>query len=79
IGPRNQSHQQNNVKWRRFNRQDFLGDKDGVPPKFEKRMSLNNSDWSLTIYNLQEDDSGLYEALSRFEDETLAAFTLTVE
>lgn len=42
-------------------------------------MSLNDLDWSLTILNLQEDDSGLYEALSKQEDETLAAFTLTVE
>lgn len=79
ISPRNQSHQQDSVKWRRFNRRDFLGDKDGVPPRFKKRMSLNDSDWSLTIHNLQEDDSGLYEALSKHEDETLAAFTLKVE
>ncbi|XP_058639292.1 uncharacterized protein si:ch1073-220m6.1 isoform X2 [Onychostoma macrolepis] len=79
ISPRNQSHQQGNVKWRRFNRRDYLGDKDGVPPRFKKRMSLNNSDWSLTIQDLQEDDGGLYEALSKHEDVILAAFTLIVE
>ncbi|XP_073691701.1 uncharacterized protein [Garra rufa] len=79
ISPRIQSHQPKNVKWRRFNRKLFLGDKDGVSSRFEKRMSLNLSDWSLTIYNLQEDDSGQYEALSRDEDITLAEFTLTVE
>ncbi len=79
ISLRNQSHQHNNVNWRRFNRRELLGDRDGVPGKLKIRMSLNYSDWSLTILNLQEDDSGLYEALSKHEEQTLAAFTLKVE
>ncbi|RXN19040.1 SLAM family member 9-like protein [Labeo rohita] len=73
------SHPVQDIYYDRSYRKDYLGDKDGVPPNFKKKVSLNHSDWSLTIYNLQENDSGLYEALSHFEDETLAAFTLTVE
>ncbi|XP_059357588.1 uncharacterized protein LOC132096315 [Carassius carassius] len=78
ISPRNQSHVQEPV-WRRFNRQELLANSKGVSPKYRNRMSLNISDWSLTIYDLQENDSGQYEALSNFEDDVLTAFTLTVE
>lgn len=57
----------------------MLTDAKEVSPHFEKRMILNVSDWSLTIHNLEENDSGLYEALEKWEQETLAAFTLSVE
>ncbi|KTG04536.1 hypothetical protein cypCar_00046801 [Cyprinus carpio] len=79
INPRNQSHRLTKVGWHRFNRIEMLTDSDEVSPHFKKRMSLNISDWSLTIHNLEENDSGLYEALEKWEQETLAAFTLSVE
>lgn len=77
ISPRNQSL--TNVGWRRFKRKEELTDAKEVSPHFEKRMSLNFSDMSLTIHNLEENDSGLYEAIKKWESEPLAAFTLTVE
>lgn len=68
------------VVWRRFDRKELLANSDdGVSPDYKNRMKLNISDWSLTINNLQEDDSGLYEALTKWEKESLAAFTLAVE
>ncbi|XP_016347542.1 uncharacterized protein LOC107692846 [Sinocyclocheilus anshuiensis] len=78
ISPRNRSHLQEPV-WRRFNRKELLANSMGVPTKYRKRMSFNVSDWSLTIHDLQENDSGQYEALSNFEEDILTAFTLTVE
>lgn len=70
---------QTKVVWRRFNRKELLANSDGVPPDYEKRMKLNFSDWSLTIHNLEGNDSGLYEALTNWERDTVAAFALTVE
>ncbi|XP_048041441.1 uncharacterized protein si:ch1073-220m6.1 [Megalobrama amblycephala] len=70
---------QSKVVWRRFNRKELLANSDGVPPDYEKRMKLNLSDWSLTIHNLEVNDSGLYEALTNWERDTVAAFALTVE
>ncbi|KAK2913308.1 hypothetical protein Q8A67_001707 [Cirrhinus molitorella] len=78
VGPGNQSHWQD-LTWRRFHRTDLLTNSKGVHPTYGKRMSLNLSDWSLTIHNLHESDSGLYEVLDYWEREALAAFTLTVE
>lgn len=77
ISPRNQSL--TNVGWQRLNRKEVLTDAKEVSPHFEKRMSLNVSDMSLTIHNLEENDSGLYEVIKKWESEPLAAFTLTVE
>ncbi|XP_059377390.1 uncharacterized protein LOC132113573 [Carassius carassius] len=77
ISPRNQSL--NNVRWLRFNRKEELTDTKDISPHFEKRIRLNVSDWSLTILNLEENDSGLYEAIQKWEVKPLAAFTLTVE
>ncbi|XP_077083627.1 uncharacterized protein LOC143736810 [Siphateles boraxobius] len=75
ISPRNQSQ----VVWRRFNRKELLANSGGVPPALWEKISLNLSDLSLTVHNLQENDNGLYEALTKWEDKTLAAFDLTVE
>ncbi|XP_051575193.1 uncharacterized protein si:ch1073-220m6.1 [Myxocyprinus asiaticus] len=80
FSQKNQSHQQTQVKWRRFNREEALACPDGVAPNYRNRMEYNLSDGSLTIKNLQENDSGKYEALLGFwEEEILAAYTLIVE
>lgn len=67
------------VVWRRFNRKELLANSEGVPPNYVKRMKLNISDWSLTIHNLEANDSGLYEALTNWEQDIVAAFALSVE
>ncbi|XP_067308158.1 SLAM family member 6 [Pseudorasbora parva] len=78
ISSRNQSHQIADVVWRRFDRKDLLANSKRVNPNFEEKMELE-SDYSLTIHNLQENDSGLYEALTDWETKQLAAFLLKVE
>ncbi|KAK7171136.1 hypothetical protein R3I94_001144 [Phoxinus phoxinus] len=75
ISPRNQSE----VHWRRFDRKELLANSGGVPPGFVRKISLNFSDWSLTVHDLQETDNGLYEALTKWEDNNLAKLNLTVE
>ncbi|XDV19079.1 hypothetical protein PO909_024651, partial [Leuciscus waleckii] len=75
ISPRNQSE----VVWRRFNRRNLLAKSNRVPNVFREKISLNSSDQSLTVHDVQENDNGLYEALTDMEDEILAAFNLTVE
>lgn len=74
ISARNQS----NVVWRRV-KNDLLAKSGKVSPSFVEKISLNSSDWSLTVHNLQENDNGLYEALTEWETLTLGAFNLTVE
>ncbi|XP_043101229.1 uncharacterized protein si:ch1073-220m6.1 [Puntigrus tetrazona] len=74
----NRSHLQD-VMWRRFNRQELLANLKGVHPDIKRRMSLNVLDRSLTIHDLQENDSGMYEALDSWEKESLASYSLTVE
>ncbi|XP_056104301.1 uncharacterized protein si:ch1073-220m6.1 [Rhinichthys klamathensis goyatoka] len=75
ISPGNQSE----VVWRRFDRKVLLAYLEDVSPIFSRKISLNLSDWSLTIHNLQENDTGLYEAVTKWQDTTLAEFKLTVE
>lgn len=79
ISLRNQSLQKTDITWRRFNRQQLLANLHGVPPDLQNRITLNSSDLSLTIKKLNENDSGLYEALQNWERDTVAAYTIIVE
>ncbi|XP_052009836.1 uncharacterized protein si:ch1073-220m6.1 [Xyrauchen texanus] len=75
-----QPHQKTQVKWRRFNRKEILTSPEGVAPNYRNRMEYNFSDGSLTIKNLQKNDSGKYEALlGSWEEQNLAAYTVKVE
>lgn len=74
---------QSTVKWRRTDseistRQLIADNINGVSPFYKERVEMN-SDKSLTINNLQKKDSGIYKALTSWEDKILAEFRLTVE
>ncbi|XP_057199428.1 SLAM family member 7 isoform X2 [Triplophysa rosa] len=70
------------VKWRRTDNdmltKKLIADTSGVSPFYKKRVNMH-PDKSLTINNLQKNDSGIYKALTNWEDTILAEFRLTVE
>ncbi|TRY83319.1 hypothetical protein DNTS_015053 [Danionella cerebrum] len=74
-----QTHEHNEIVWRRFNRKDLISKSRAIAPDFRDRMAINTSDWSLIIRKLQENDTGWYEALADWEKTTVAKFYLIVE
>lgn len=75
------TNQSVNVRWRRsdeISTRQFIADIHGVSPYYKEKVRIN-SDKSLTIKNLQKNDSGTYNALTNWEDQILAEFRLTVE
>ncbi|KAA0722956.1 hypothetical protein E1301_Tti015628 [Triplophysa tibetana] len=73
---------QSMVQWRRTDistRQVIAENKKGVAPFYEKKVKMNSVSKSLTIKNLQKNDSGTYKAVTDWEENILAEVRLTVE